>query len=44
VTAAYQQRAAEHTARRDREVRQSITISRARLSVFLIAAAGLIWI
>ena len=44
MTAAYQQRAAEHTARRDREVRQSITISRARLSVFLIAAAGLIWI
>ena len=39
----YQQRAAEHTAHRDVEVRRSIKISRARLTVFLLAAAGLIW-
>jgi hypothetical protein len=44
VTVPYQQRAAEHTACRDTEVRRSIAISRARLAVFLIATAGLIWI
>jgi len=44
VTVRYQHRAEEHTARRDVEVRRSIKISRARLAVFLVATAGLIWI
>jgi hypothetical protein len=44
VTLPYQQRAAEHTAHRDVEIRRSIKISRARLAVFLVATAGLIWI
>jgi hypothetical protein len=43
VTVPYQQRAAEHQARRDVEVERSIKISRARLSVFLVAFAVLIW-
>lgn len=44
MTLPYQKRATEHTARRDTEVRRSITISRARLAVFLVATAQLIWI
>ncbi len=44
MTRPYQQRATEHTARRDMEMRRSITISRARLAVFLPATALLIWI
>ena len=43
MTVPYQQRADAHTARRDREVRRSIAISRARLTVFLVAIAGFIW-
>lgn len=43
MTVPYQQRAAEHQARRDVEVERSIKISRARLSVFLVAFAVLIW-
>ena len=44
MTVEYQHRAAEHASRRDTEARRSITISRARLAVFLVAMAGLIWI
>jgi ABC-type multidrug transport system fused ATPase/permease subunit len=44
VTLPYQHRATEHTVHRDIEVRRSITISRARLAVFLVATAVLIWI
>ncbi len=44
MTVPYQQRAAQHTAHRDVETGRSIKISRARLAVFLVAAAGLIWI
>jgi hypothetical protein len=44
VTLPYQQRAEQHTAHRDVETGRSIKISRARLAVFLVAAAGLIWI
>ncbi len=44
MTVPYQQRAAEHTGHRDVEIRRSIKISRARLAVFLVATAGLIWI
>ena len=44
MTLPYQQRAAEHAARRDMEVRRSIQISRVRLAVFLAGAAGLMWI
>jgi hypothetical protein len=43
VIVPYEQRAAEHTARRDLEVKRSIQISRARLSIFLLAFALLIW-
>jgi hypothetical protein len=43
VTQSYQQRADGHTAARAREVRRSIQISRARLTVFLLGIAGLIW-
>ena len=43
VTVPYQQRAAEHSVRRDVEVRRSIQISRARLSVFPDRARRLIW-
>ena len=44
MTVPYEERAAAHTAHRDREAHRSITISRARLSIFLVAIAGLIWI
>jgi hypothetical protein len=44
VTLPYRQRATEHAARRDLEVRRSIQISRVRLVLFLAGAAGLIWI
>ena len=43
MTVPYEQRAAEHQARRDVEVERSIKISRARLSIFLVAFAVLIW-
>ena len=44
MTVEYQHRAAEHARRRETEARRSIRISRARLAVFLVAMAGLIWI
>ena len=44
MTASYQQRAADHTARRDVEMRRSIMISRARLTIFILATATLIGI
>ena len=44
MTRPYHQRATEHAAHRDMEVRRSIKISRARLAVFLIAMTGLVWI
>jgi hypothetical protein len=43
VTVPYQSRAAEHGVRRDAELKRSLQISRARLLVFLIAAASVIW-
>jgi len=43
VTVPYQSRAAEHGGRRDVELKRSLQISRARLLVFLIAAASVIW-
>lgn len=44
MTVPYEQRADVHTARRDHEVKRSIAISRARLTVFLLAIGGLIWV
>ncbi|MFL6278646.1 MAG: MutS-related protein [Vicinamibacterales bacterium] len=43
MTHSYQQRADGHTADRGIEVTRSIAISRARLTVFLLGVAGLIW-
>src|SRR5262249_33926394 len=43
VTVPYQERAVEHGARRNAELKRSLQISRARLTVFLITAGCVIW-
>ncbi len=43
MTVPYEARAREHAVRRDVEIARSVRISRARLTVFLAALAGLIW-
>ena len=43
MTAAYRARADAHAARRDVEAQRSLRLSRARLAVFLVAAAVLVW-
>ncbi|HMF59933.1 MAG TPA: hypothetical protein VK595_06160 [Vicinamibacterales bacterium] len=43
MTASYEVRSREHAARRDVELRQSVRIARARLTVFLAAISLLIW-
>lgn len=44
MTLPYQQQADQHTVHRDKESRRSVQISRARLTVFLFAVAGVTWI
>jgi hypothetical protein len=43
VTASYEARSHAHAARRDAELRQSVRIARARLTVFLAATLLLVW-